>query len=331
VTTDRNSIDSSQEAVLTNQERKAIMTLALMAVFADGRNDPAERAEVARVVESLSPGADLNVATLYQDVLLKPAPLDQVSRALTSRGSKRLAYELCVGVCDADGAQGDSERAFLMALQAALGFDAAEMASTTAFAADADALAVAPLATMSAAEPATPTSRMTASEQERVILNYAILNGALELLPDSLASMAIIPLQMKMVYRIGHSFGFELDRAHVKDFLATAGVGVASQYVEQIGVKLISKVLGRGVLGGLLGAGARQAVSSGFSFATTYALGSLAVRYYAGGRTLSAQVLRDTYAGLVGEGKGLQGQYLSAIQERARTLNLAQLLQDVRQ
>ena len=53
---------------------------------------------------------------------------------------------------------------------------------------------------------------MPADEQDRVILNYAILNGALELLPDSLASMAIISLQMKMMYRIGKSYGFDLDR-----------------------------------------------------------------------------------------------------------------------
>ncbi len=36
---------------------------------------------------------------------------------------------------------------------------------------------------------------------------------------------------MKMVYRIGKSYGFDLDRGHIKDFLATAGVGMASQYV----------------------------------------------------------------------------------------------------
>ena len=70
-----------------------------------------------------------------------------------------------------------------------------------------------------------------------MILNYAILNGALELLPESLATMAIIPLQMKMVYRVGMSHGFELDRGHIKDFIATLGVGLTSQYVEQIGRK----------------------------------------------------------------------------------------------
>ena len=78
-----------------------------------------------------------------------------------------------------------------------------------------------------------------------MILNYSILNGALELLPQSLASMAIIPLQMKMVYRIGKSHGYELDRGHIKDFIATLGVGLTSQYVEQFGRKLVGGLLGR--------------------------------------------------------------------------------------
>jgi uncharacterized protein (DUF697 family) len=163
-----------------------------------------------------------------------------------------------------------------------------------------------------------------------MILNYAILNGALELLPDTLASVAIIPLQMKLVYRIGKSYGYELDQGHIRDFLATGGIGMASQYVEQIGVRLVGSLFGRRGLGGLLGSAARQAVSSGFSFATTYALGRLAVRYYAGGRTFSAQVLKDTYAGLLAEAKGLQGQYLPAIREKARTVDIAQVLQEVR-
>jgi len=178
--------------------------------------------------------------------------------------------------------------------------------------------------------PATQPASMTADEQDRMILNYAILNGALELLPDSLATMAIIPLQMKMVYRIGKSYGYELDRGHVKDFLATAGVGMASQYVEQVGIRLLGSLFGKKRLRGMVGRMANQAISSGFSFATTYALGRLAVGYYAGGRTFSTEVRKDTYAGLLGEAKGLQRQYLPAIQEKARTVNVAQVLQEIR-
>ena len=317
---------------MTNQDEKAIMTLALMAAFADGRNDPAERASVTRVAESLSQDGDINVAALYQDVLLKRVTLEEAASALTSAEAKRLAYELAVGVCDADGAHGDEEQAFLSALEAALGFSAAEAASAHAFTARADKVAATPLATLLPAEPTSSGSSMTADEQNRLIVNYAILNGALELLPDSLASMAIIPLQMKMVFRIGRSYGYELDRSHVAELLATAGVGMTSQYVEQIGVRLIGKVFGKkSAVGRLLRGAASQSVSSGLSFATTYALGRLAVSYYGGGRTFSAQVLKDTYASLLGEAKNLETQYLPAIRERARTVNLSQILQDIRQ
>jgi uncharacterized protein (DUF697 family)/uncharacterized tellurite resistance protein B-like protein len=316
---------------MTDQERQAIMTLVIMAAFADDRKDDAERDEVKRIAESLSRDAELNVPALYQDVLLKRVSLETAASALTSPETKRLAYELCVGVCDADGTQGDAERNFLAALQSCLGFGEAEAASARLVTDRAEALAASPLAVIE--PPDLPVARpgtMSAEEQDRMILNYAILNGALELLPDTLASMAIIPLQMKMVYRIGKSYGYELDQGHIRDFLATGGIGMASQYVEQIGVKLVGKLFGRKMLGGLLGGAAKQAVSSGFSFAATYALGRLAVRYYAGGRTFSANVLKDTYAGLLGEAKGLQGQYLPAIREKARTVNVSQILQEVR-
>ena len=307
------------------------MTLVVMAAFADDRNADAERQEVRRIADSLSEDSGLNVAGIYQDVLLKRASLDAAVAALASPETKRLAYELCVGVCDADGTQGDAERSFLSDLQARLGFSAAEAAAAEVFTADAEALAAAPLAVTEPPDlPVVQASRVSAADQDRMILNYAILNGALELLPDSLATMAIIPLQMKMVYRVGKSYGYELDSGHIKDFLATGGIGMASQYVEQVGIRLLGSLFGKKRLRGMVGGMANQAISSGFSFATTYALGRLAVRYYSGGRTFSAQVLKDTYAGLLGEAKGLQQQYLPAIQEKARTVNVAQVLQEVR-
>jgi len=320
---------------MTDQERQAIMTLAIMAAFADDRKEAAERDEVRRVADSLSRDSDINVAALYQDVLLKRATLDSAVAALASPETRRLAYELSVGVCNADGALSDGERTFLYALETRLGFDHAEADSAHAFTAESEALAVAPLVEVPPIpEPATPAAAAApasaAPDHDKMILNYAILNGALELLPDSLATMAIIPLQMKMVYRIGKSYGYELDRGHIKDFLATAGIGLASQYVEQVGIRLLGSLFGKKRLRGMVGRMANQAISSGFSFATTYALGRLAVRYYAGGRTFSSQVLKDTYAGLLGEAKGLQQQYLPAIQEKARTVNVAQVLQEVR-
>lgn len=165
-----------------------------------------------------------------------------------------------------------------------------------------------------------PLNNADEAELDRMILNASILNGALELLPESLSTMAIVPLQMKLVYRIGKAKGFELDRGHVKDFLATAGVGLTSQYLEQAGRKLLGGMLGK-LGGGLLRGAGKQAVSSGMSFASTYALGHVAKRYYGSGRTLSTQMLRDTYASIMQEGERLKTQHLPDMQNQARTLD----------
>ena len=189
----------------------------------------------------------------------------------------------------------------------------------------AESIAAAPLAA------AAPVAQASANDAQLdgMILKAAIVNGALELLPETLSTMAIIPLQMQLVYKIGMAHGYELDAGHVKDFLATAGVGLASQYLEQAGRKLLGGILGS--IGGSLARGlGNQAVSSGMSFATTYALGHVAKRYYAGGRVLSAQMLKDTFERVMQEGRSLQGEYLPAMREKARGLDVSKVLAMVR-
>jgi len=305
---------------MNEQERKSVLTVCLMAAFADGSKHERERAEVKNIAETLAGETSVNLSALVQDVLLKRASLPDAAAMLVTPESRQLAFEMAVCVCDADGAQSAAERAFLDALRGTLGLDAAQAGG---FSAQAEAIASAPLAP---AAPVAAASTMTRAEMDKVILNAAILNGAIELLPESLSTMAIIPLQMKLVYRIGKSHGYELDRGHIKDFLATAGVGLTSQYLEQAGRKLLGGLL-RGVGGGLLGGLGKQAVSSGMSFASTYALGHVARHYYAGGRTLNTQMLREAFNDMLGEAKNLQGRYLPEMQAQARTLNAGRVLE----
>ncbi|MFE8645641.1 YcjF family protein [Sphingomonas sp. NCPPB 2930] len=325
---------------LAPQDTRSIVTISLLAAFADGGKHEREREEIKRIAEGLSAADGIHLPTLYQDVLMKRVALADVAGQLQSHEARQLAYEMAVCVCDADGTQSAAEVAFLGTLRQALGLDA-ETAGR--FDADAQALAAVPLApaasaaaapgaaTAAAAGVATPITTIPAdgAALDTSILNAAILNGALELLPETLSTMAIIPLQMKLVYRIGQAHGYQLDSGHVKDFLATVGVGLTSQYLEQAGRKLLGGLLGK-VGGGLLRGVGNQAVSSGMSFATTYALGHVAKRYYAGGRTLSTQMLKDAYASVTQEAQGLQTRYLPQIQERARTLDAGKVLSMVR-
>ncbi len=312
---------------MTSAETQAIVTVSLLAAFVDGDKHERERAEIKRIAEGLSQSDGVNLPTLYQDVLMKRVSLASVLPALASDESRLLAYEMAVCVCDADGVQSPAERTFLDQLSASLRLNAP---SASGFSQQAEQLAGAPMhAAAAAVAVAAPGAKVDTAELDAAILNAAITNGALELLPETLSTLAIIPLQMKLVYRIGQAHGYQLDSGHVKDFLATAGVGLTSQYLEQAGRKLLGGLLGR-VGGGLLRGLGNQAVSSGMSFASTYALGQVAKRYYAGGRVLSAQLLKDAYAGTVAEAQSLQSRYLPAIQEKARTLDAGKVLAMVR-
>jgi uncharacterized protein (DUF697 family)/tellurite resistance protein len=316
---------------MNNQEREAILTIALMAAFADGNNNDQERNEIKRIVDALGAEGGINTAVIYQNVLLKKVTLAGVANSanFSSPEMKTLAYEFAVGVCDADGAHSPQEKAFLDELRNQLAIDAK---SADVFTSQATALAAAPVvvaatASESSIEPKFAAT-MTDAEMDKMILNYSILNGALELLPQSLASMAIIPLQMKMVYRIGKVHGFELDKGHIKDFIGTLGVGLTSQYVEQFGRRLVGGLLGK-FAGGIGRAAGSAVTGSAFSFATTYALGQVAKKYYAGGRTLSADTLKQAFSGVLGEAKQLQTKYLPDIQQRARTIDVAQVMKEV--
>ena len=72
------------------------------------------------------------------------------------------------------------------------------------------------------------------------------------------------------------------------------------------------------------------ATGMAFSFATTYALGQVAKRYYAGGRVMSTALLQDSFQSLLGPAKQMQAQYLPQIQQKAQTLDAAKVLAMVR-
>lgn len=314
-------------------QQQAILTLALLAAFADGTNDDREREQIRQLAETLGDetGA-IELPHIYRQVVLKKANLNDTAASLVEPEHRQLAYEMAACVCDVDGRMTETERKFLSELATALRLDdkitdrANNQAEAMAELADDAApitVAAAP-GPVVAAMPSIPDAEM-----DKSILNYAILNGALELLPQSWASMAIIPLQIKMVYGIGKTHGYELDQGHIRELLSTLGVGLTSQYLEQVGRKLLGGLLGKamGSLGKQLG---QSATSVAFSFATTYALGQVARRYYAGGRQMSTALLQDSFQNLLGPAKEMQSRYLPQIQQRASNLDVNQIMKMVR-
>ena len=356
---------------MSNEEIRSILSICLLAAYADNAKHDRERDQIKQVADALGQHADVNLPSLYQDVLLRRIQLPNVAAQLSNEQSRQLAYEMAVCVCDADGQTSPKETEFLAQLKTALGLnEGAAPAPAPAVAAAAGTAAAATVATAEAMEthaqvianaplqgglepvvigdPVMPSSQaaphptaadslgssnaerkqssLSTQEMDAKILKASIVNGAIELLPENLSTLAIIPLQMRLVYQIGETYGYELDKGHIKDLLAALGVGLTSQYLEQAGRKLLSRVLGGGLFGGV----GRQAVSSGMSFASTYALGHVANQYYAGGRTLSTQMLKSTYEHIMQDGRALQSQYAPQMQDMARNLNTAKIMDMVR-
>lgn len=293
---------------LTEVQEEALVAICLFAAFSDGNKSDPEHGEVRRLSEAF--GGNLAPA-VTQKILTGRLGLAGAAATLTEPAHRLLAYEMAVGVCEADGAISSSERAFLDDLRASLSLAPAEASAAEQPVTE---VALTPLAD----QPAAP-------DNGGMILRYAILNGALELLPDTLATVAIIPLQMKMVYRIGKSHGVALDTGHIKEFLATAGLGMTSQVVEGFARKFAGKLFKKfaGKTGGKI---ANQATGSAFSFATTYALGYIADQYYAGGRSMLPAQMRDGFQKFLASAKEKQASVLPQIQEKAASLDTAKIL-----
>ena len=326
------------QPLISLRQRDAIIAICIMAALADGKCDDAERERIKQIVTQLT-GTPEAADTVFQRVQCYQTTMQLEAAELTSPELRGSAFEMAAGLVNADGVVTSGESAFLDALAAALGIDPAT-ASRVIHATD-TLVASQPEKPSALVPPPVPNAGTTESDASKrvdsTVQTYSIVAGALELLPQTLASMAIIPLQMKMVYSVGKEYGYSLDSGHIKDLLATVGVGVTSQVFEGYARRLVSGLLGKAA-GGMFGKSAGKmtervgnvATGAAVTFATTYALGKVAKQYYAGGRKLSSIDLQTLFTKEVSSAQQLYQQVAPQIQAQARTLNPANVLKMVR-
>ena len=324
------------EATMHETDRRPIVTIALLAAMADGERGPEEQEQLRRIAATAG-GED--VAALGQQIQAGQVKLDAVVGQLSGDEARRLAYEMAVCVCNADGVANEREQAFLSQLRAALRLEPVELEQ------HAQALASAPLpgpplevgAPQPRREPLPSQAgipAMTPDEAlDEMILDQAIITGALELLPQGLATLAIVPLQLRLVYRIGSDYGQKMDANQIKDLAAAMGLGAAGQVLEGVARKVLGGVaqgLFGGLFGGVAGGVAGAAVGAASTFATTYALGHAAKQYYSQGRRLSLADLQALVARLREEAKGIFPKVQQRIEGQARNLDLRKLVGSLR-
>jgi uncharacterized protein (DUF697 family)/tellurite resistance protein len=302
---------------MNETDHEPIVTIAFLAAMADGQASPEELSRLRAALKRL---AIADFDAVAQRAAQGQLPLADVTRQLSGDDARRLAYETALVVCHADGPMNEKETSFLNELRSALGLNPAVLGELERSAA---ALAGAPMdAPLVHVGSGTPPSD---AGVDQLILEQAILTGAVDLLPDRLANVAILPLQLRLVYQIGRHYGQQLDAEQIKDLAATLGLGAAAQVMEGVVRKLVGSAA-RGLLGGLIGAAGGLAAGVAVTFAATYALGHVAKQYYAQGRRLSADDLRALFQRFQDEARALFPKVQDQIQTRAKMLNLQTLL-----
>jgi len=306
---------------------QALVTIAAITAMADGSTDAQERGEIERVASRLGVSlADVHVTDDASAVL----EATRVARRFATDAERDAAYRVALAVAHADGYVNTRETLFLRALAQAMGVDAraldAEAGAVSRGMAEGHAggaFAAGALADAGAAA-AGPSGTL-----DDFILDQAMLTAALELLPDKLANLGIIPLQLRLVHQIGRRSGAGDEGVHVKELMATLGLSVMGQALETAVRKTFGGLAG-GLLGRVLGGAGGVAAGAGVTFASTYALGHVAQQYYAQGRTMSAGDLRALFGRLKDDGGTMYPRVQQRIAELARGNSLSSIMQTLR-
>ena len=293
--------------MMTPNEAEAIIAIATLAALADGHHDSQEEAAIAGVSASLGlPPETMQRAAAGQ------LTVTELASRLTSPESRQTAYDAALSVCHRGGEPGPAEQTFLSGLASALGITAAN--------------AVSPLATV---VPSVTSGAPAPNDIDNHILDQAILTAAMELLPDRLANLAILPLQLRMVYGIGQKHGQKLDARQVADLAATFGIGAVAQVFEKVVRRALGGLAG-GLLGGMVGGAGGVAAGAAVTFASTYALGHAAEQYYAQNRSLSIADMKTLFSRFQSEAKEIYPRVQDRIRQRASGTSLSSAMQSIR-
>lgn len=311
---------------LTPQDAETIIAIAALAAQADGTQDDVERTRIVEMASGLGlPDAAASLASSMAATVDRSAVIARLTETLSTQAARQSAYDTAVSVCFADGWINPSETAFLNSLATALGVDPTHV--------NAAAAQVHEHAAASGSAQATPHPNAAV---DSFVLDQAMMAAALELLPDRLANLGILPLQLRLVHQIGARHGQQTSANQVKDLLGVFGIGAAAQIMEKVVRNTLggfAGMLGKGVLGSMLGGvaggAAGMAAGSAVTFATTYALGHAAEQYYAQGRTLSSADLKALFTRFQGDAKTVFPKVEARIRELAANGNVGSLLRGI--
>jgi len=125
------------------------------------------------------------------------------------------------------------------------------------------------------------------------VIKYSVLSAVAGAMPvpgvGIVADVAVIAIQGKMVHDVGQYFGHSMDSQAIRAFLTS----VAGSALMRVAANNLARFV----------PGWGSAFGAATSFASTYAIGRVAQRYFESGREIEPTELRSLYEDLRAEGK----------------------------
>jgi uncharacterized protein (DUF697 family) len=277
-------------------EAMACVRVLVAVAKADGRITDEEMAALSSSIAMLPAGGDL------QKFLSESPSFESVLASVTTPAAREQLWESAYAMVHIDGKATREEAALLDKMRVAFQIHEAKVSTTTRLLDEAKDTVL-----PSHIEPITdPARRQTEIDSD--VLKYSVMSAVLGAFPVpglAIASdLAIVALQVKLVRDIGQYWGHKVDKEAAKTLLGGLGLGTGAR----IAVSNLAKLVP--VWGSAFGATS--------AFATTWALGKIANRYFERGRPADLGELKKELKSVEKEGKEAYASQKDAIEAKRR-------------
>lgn len=260
-----------------NTANEVLTTLKLLICVAkaDGNLSAEERS----VLEDNLSRFQLPAGTTVQQLIDGTYSAATLAGGIVSPAGRDAAFSACFAIANADHKCLPEEQAILDLLEKSWAVPAEKKGILNRIFAEAR-----DTVSLTAVKPIADPARREAEVTED-IRKYAILAGALGLFPIPIAKLAtelaVVGVQGKMVRDIGQYWGHETTTSGVKQLLAGMGVG-------QVARIALNTLMGFVPIVG-------SVVPAATNFASTWAAGRVANKFYASGAKLDTSTLKDMF------------------------------------
>lgn len=291
-------MSSTANAVFTEHETLASLRVLVCVAKTDGELAPKERQSIENAFSGLPMPAGVTLKGLFDEKI----DLDAQLRLLTSPESREAVYHSAVGLVQVDGACTPEEQKRLDHIRTTLQISDEKQSLTRRILDEAKQTVL-----LSNIQPFNDSARR-ATEVKSEILKYSVISSALGAFPiPGLAiatDLAVVAVQVKMVRDIGQMWGHKVDKQAAVALLGGLGLGTGAR----IAVSNLAKLVP--VWGSLVGASA--------SFASTWALGKIADKYFESGMKADVASLRSDFKAAQAEGRQAYDSHKGLVESKSK-------------